>query len=366
MPPASRLQSRTMTGKSAHCIAPALVAALAMLSLSGCSAIGYYGHLARGEYALLAARRPIAKVVADPSSPPSLKARLELAARARAFASDRLALPRNSSYTRYADLHRDYATWNVFAAPEFSVEAVNQCYPLVGCVAYRGYFDRARADAEAARLQAQGLDTWVGGSAAFSTLGWFADPIVSPMLRWDDDELAATIFHELAHQRVFVKDDTAFNESFATFVQIEGLREWRRTRGLPAAADAAERRRDDFEALVLAARERLRAVYASALDVDTMRTRKREEIERLRRDYYRVRDESWGGQGDYDDWIAAPINNAKLLPFGLYRHWVPAFAALFAAHGNDWPAFYAAAARIGALDAAARTQALDRLGGSAR
>jgi predicted aminopeptidase len=338
-----------------------VVGMLAALSLSACSTIGYYGHLARGEYSMLAARQPIARVIADPATDATLRARLELAEQARAFASDKLGLPRNGSYTSYADLKRPYATWNVFAAPEFSVQAVEHCYLFVGCLAYRGYFDREHAEAEAVRLQAQDLDTWVGGSAAYSTLGWFADPILNTMLRWDDDELAATIFHELAHQRLFVKGDTEFNESFATFVQYQGLREWRAARGLPPGDSAGRKHEDEFEHLVLDTRERLRVLYAMALPPDAMRARKREEIERLRAEYARLRDTQWDGKGGYDEWIGSAINNAKLLPFGLYRRWVPAFAAVFAQQGGEWAAFYAAVAKIARLDASARAEALTGL-----
>ncbi len=334
---------------------------LAALSLSACSTIGYYGHLARGQYSMLAARQPIARIIADPTADATLKGRLEVAEQARAFASDKLGLPRNASYTDYADLKRPNATWNVFAAPEFSLQAAEHCYLFVGCLAYRGYFDRELAEAEAARLQAKGLDTWVGGSAAYSTLGWFADPILNTMLRWDDEELAATIFHELAHQRLFVKGDTEFNESFATFVQYEGLGEWRAARGLPPDDDAGRKHEEEFEHLVLDARERLRLLYAMTLPPDTMRSRKREEIERLRAEYSRLRDTQWNGKGGYDEWIDSGINNAKLLPFGLYRRWVPAFSAVFARQGRDWTAFYAAAAKIARLDAAARTEALSGL-----
>jgi predicted aminopeptidase len=337
-----------------------ILGAMAVATLSACSTIGYYGHLAHGEYAMLAARRPIDRVVADPAVDAALKARLQLAERARAFASDHLQLPRNASYTLYADLHRPYATWNVFAAKEFSVDAVPQCYPIVGCLAYRGYFDRQRADAEAARLQAQGLETWVGGSVAYSTLGWFADPILNTMLRWDDDELAATIFHELAHQRLFVKGDTEFNESFASFVQREGLREWRAARDLPPADDAAAKQSDQFEDLVLDCRERLRMLYASGLPADAMRARKAAEFERLRADYFQLRDSQWHGHGGGDEWIGGEMNNAKLLPFGLYHRWVEAFAALFAQHAGDWVAFYEAAARIASLDPDMRNGALTR------
>jgi len=181
------------------------------------------------------------------------------------------------------------------------------------------------------------------------------------MLRWDDDELAATIFHELAHQRLFVKGDTEFNESFATFVQYEGLREWRAARGLPLEDDAGRKRQDEFERLVLDTRERLRLLYATALPPEEMRARKREEIERLRAEYSRLRDTQWQGKGGYDEWISSDINNAKLLPFGLYRRWVPAFSAVFAHQGGQWTAFYAAVAKIARLDAAARARELSGL-----
>jgi predicted aminopeptidase len=252
-----------------------LFAALAALPLYACSTVGYYGHLARGEYAILAARRPIARVIADPATDAQLKARLQLAAQAREFASDHLDLPRNRSYTQYADLHRPYAMWNEFAAPEFSLDAARQCFPIAGCVAYRGYYDREGAEADAARQRSLGLETWIGGVPAYSTLGWFADPILNTMLRWSDDDLAATIFHELAHQRLYVKGDTEFNESFATFVQREGLRQWRAARGLAPSEDAAQAHSDEFDTLVLSLRERLQELYASGLPADAMRRRKR-------------------------------------------------------------------------------------------
>jgi predicted aminopeptidase len=343
-----------------------LFGALAALPLYACSTVGYYSHLARGEYAMLAARRPIARVIADPATDVQLKARLQLAAQARTFASDHLNLPRNRSYTQYADLHRPYAMWNVFAAPEFSLEAAQQCFPIAGCVAYRGYYVRERADAEAARQRSRGLETWIGGVPAYSTLGWFADPILNTMLRWSDDDLAATIFHELAHQRLYVKGDTEFNESFATFVQREGLRQWRASRALAPGDDAGQARADQFDALVLSLRERLQKLYASGLAPDAMRVRKREEIEQLRAQYMRLRDTRWHGDRAYDDWMNSDINNAKLLPFGLYHRWVAAFAALYTQQGGDWPAFYAAADAIGHAKPAERAQRLLRLADAVR
>jgi len=328
------------------------------LGLGGCSTVGYYAHIARGESSLLSARRPIASVLADPGANARLKQQLRLAQEARAFASGHLGLPRNRSYTTYADLHRPYATWNVFAAPEFSLAAYERCYPVAGCIAYRGYYDPAQAEAYAKRLREHGLETWVGGVPTYSTLGIFADPILNTMMRWSDDRLAAMIFHELAHQRLYVKGDTTFDESFATFVQEEGLRQWRAARGLPPGDDAAQVRAQEFDQLVLATRERLRALYASRLPAEAMRARKREEIERLRRDYATLRDTRWNGDHAWDAWIAGEINNAKLLPFGLYNRWVKAFAALYRKSGGDWEVFYREAARIAHADPASRMREL--------
>lgn len=329
--------------------------ALAALPLCACSTLGYYAHLAHGEAALLAARKPVERVLADPAADAGLKARLQLARQAREFASDRLALPRNRSYMKYADLHRPYAMWNVFAAPEFSLAAFEHCFPIAGCVAYRGFYERARAEAYAAQLRARGLETYVGGVSAYSTLGFFADPILSTMLRWDDDELAGTIFHELAHQRLYVKGDTEFNESYATFVQREGLRQWLAARGLPSESG---RDADEFNQLVMDVRERLRAVYASAAPPQQMRERKQAEIARLRADYAQLRDTRWSGERTYDRWIDGEINNATLLPFGLYHRWVGAFAALYTKCGGDWVAFHAAAKQLAQLRGEARTRAL--------
>ena len=336
------------------------VPVLAMLAC-GCSSIDYFTHLARGQYGVLSARKPIGQVVADPATDPQLKARLQLAAQARSFASDKLDLPRNGSYTLYADVGRPYVVWNVFATAEFSLKPVTHCFLIAGCVGYQGYFDKARAEAAAKELQGQGDDAYVGGVPAYSTLGWFDDPILNTMMHWDDDTLDSTIFHELAHQKLYLKSDTAFNESFATFVQEEGLRQWRSARGLPPGDSAAEQRGDAFTQLVLDARERLEKVYASGQPPEQMRAAKAAEIERLRADYRSLRDSQWQGYKGYDAWMDAPINNAKLLPFGLYHKWVPAFAALYAQQGGDWPRFFGAAKALSRLDDEARNTALQRL-----
>ena len=335
--------------------------ALAALPLAACAGPGYYWQLATGQWSLLAKREPIAKLVAAPGTDETLRARLRLALEARRFASDHLGLPRNGSYTSYADLGRPWVLRNVFATPEFSLEAITHCFPIAGCVAYRGYYDDAMAQAEAARLRALGDDVYVGNVPAYSTLGWFDDPLLNTMLGQSDDEIAAGIFHELAHQQLYVKGDTAFNESLASFVEQEGLRQWRAARSLPPIQDLREQRAEQFTALVLAARERLAALYASALPAEAMRARKQEEIEQLRAEYRALRDGQWAGYSGYDGWMNSEINNAKLLPFGLYHQWIPAFAALYARSGGDWAGFYREARRLGDEKAAARTAALESL-----
>lgn len=308
--------------------------------LSGCASLRYYGHVARGEAGVLLHRRALGKVIADPRTSPALARRLALAAQARRFASAQLGLPDNRSYTSYVALDRPYVAWNVFAAPRYSVDAVPQCFPFAGCVAYRGYFSESLARHHAEILRAQGNDVWVGPVPAYSTLGWFADPILSSMMRWDDDELAGTVFHELAHQRVYLKGDTAFNESFASFVEREGLRQWRHARGLPPADPRTQAMEDGFTGLVLALRHRLQGDYARGGDEQALATAKRAAIEAFRQQYAQWRDKHARGDHRYDPWVAAPINNARLLPFGLYDQWTGAFATLFAQADRQWPDFY--------------------------
>jgi predicted aminopeptidase len=330
----------------------------AALLLSGCSTLDYYSHLAGGQLQLLQAREPIAELLESPTADPQFKQRLALAQQARDFASAQLALPDNDSYRLYADIQRPFVVWNVFATPEFSLSPKLHCFPIAGCVAYRGFYSQGRARGAAALLKQQGLDTYLGGVEAYSTLGWFDDPILNTMLRWSDERLVAVIFHELAHQQLYVADDTAFNESFASFVEREGLRQWRAQQGLPPSDIQSERQREQFAALVLASRARLQQLYASDLPTAQMRSGKQAEFARLRAEYRALREREWGGLGRYDDWINAPMNNAKLLPFGLYDQWVPAFAALFEQAGRDWPRFYQQVEALGRLPAAERQQAL--------
>jgi predicted aminopeptidase len=337
-----------------------------LVLLSGCSSVSYYGQLASGQWQLLQAREPVAKVIADPARPQPLRDHLVQAQKARTFASAQLHLPDNQSYRLYADIGRPYVVWNVFATQEFSLAAQNHCFPIAGCVAYRGYYSQGAARGEAALLKQQGMDVSIGGVEAYSTLGWFNDPIMSSMLSWGDERLATLIFHELAHQRFYVKDDTEFNESFATFVEQEGTRQWRVARGLAPIGSAALQQRDQFTRLVLDTRKRLETLYAQPLAADAMRRAKAAEFERLRSEYRQVRDSQWGGDKRYDAWVNQPMNNARLLPFGLYDQWVPVFAALFRQESGNWLKFYAAVERMGQLPVAQRKAALRQLEGVGR
>ncbi|EZI25898.1 aminopeptidase [Pseudomonas extremaustralis] len=329
--------------------------------LSGCSSISYYSQLADGQWQLLRAREPVAEVIADPTRPQPLRDHLVQAQKARMFASEHLHLPDNQSYRLYADIGRPYVVWNVFATQEFSLSPENHCFPIAGCVAYRGYYSQGAARGEAALLRQRGMDVSIGGVEAYSTLGWFNDPIMSSMMHWGDERLATLIFHELAHQRFYVKDDTEFNESFATFVEQEGTRQWRVARGLAPLGDSMLRQRDQFTRLILDTRKRLETLYAQPLSAEAMRQAKAAQFERLRQDYRQLRDSQWAGDKRYDAWINQPMNNARLLPFGLYDQWVPAFAALFKQEGGDWVRFYAAVERMGQLPVGARKTALRQL-----
>ncbi|WP_422403457.1 aminopeptidase [Pseudomonas sp. GZD-209] len=338
-------------------------AALGVL-LSGCSSLGYYGQLAEGQWQLLRARQPVAQVIDDPATRPELRQHLQFAQQARVFASEQLKLPDNGSYRVYAELGRPYVVWNVFATPELSLQPVTHCFPIAGCVAYRGYYQQGAARGAAALMREQGLDVYVGGVEAYSTLGWFDDPILSSMVGWGGERLATVIFHELAHQRFYVQDDTEFNESFASFVEQEGTRQWRAARGLAAVEERGAGQRDAFIRLVLASRQRLQAIYAGPLDEAGKRVAKQAEFERLRREYREVRDREWAGDRRFDAWIFAPMNNAKLLPFGLYDQWVPAFSQLFKEVGGDWLVFYQRVEALGRLPIEQRKLALAKLASS--
>lgn len=346
------------------------------LLTTGCASFGYYAQAVGGQLDILARERPIAELL-DPPPPseaelprrdeplsPALKARLARILAMRDFATHALGLPDNGSYTRYAALDRRYVAWNVIATPEFSLAPKEWCFPVAGCVPYRGYFARGRAERFAAELRAEGLDVRVAPVAGYSTLGWFADPLLSTQLHQSDADLAAVMFHELAHAVVYVPGDAAFNESFATTVELEGVRRWLAQNGDGTAYAEFLRERAyqrEFVTLVLEYRVRLGSLYASALPPAEMRARKAQVFAELRTAHAGLRTR-WNGYDGYDAWFAQDLNNAHLALVGLYHEYVPAFQALLREVHGDLPAFYRLVRRLARLppaERAARLSALD-------
>ena len=309
--------------------------------LAGCGSASYYWQGIRGEMEILERAEPI-PVVVQTTQDTALKAKLERAMAIREFASHELALPDNRSYRNYSEVGRRFVLWNVFATPELSLDARQWCFPLAGCVNYRGYFDEAAAKAAAEQFASSGDDVHIGGVPAFSTLGYFDDPILSTFIRYPEPELARLIFHELAHQVAYAKDDTVFNESFAVAVEEEGVRRWLAALNdatLVAQSAAGQRYREGFHKLVERTRERLTRVYASELSEEAKRAGKMEAFAAMRADYALLK-QQWGGFAIYDGWFAQGPTNASLAAVGLYSSKVPSFRALLTEEGGDLPRFY--------------------------
>lgn len=327
--------------------------------LAGCDTLAYYGQAVHGQLELVRSARPVAEVLEDPATPATLRAQLQLAGSIRDFAVRALALPDNTSFRRYVALGRAYPVWNVVSAPEFSVKPVQSCFPVAGCVSYRGFF--AREDAEQfARAQAgEGLDVHSYGVPAYSTLGWFSDPLLSSFIGYPDAELARLVFHELSHQVVYVSDDTTFNESFAVAVEEEGVLRWLTAQGRSrdlAGFRVAQARKAEFVALVAETRSRLEAVYASKASAEVMRERKRAEFAAMAAHYATLK-AAWGGFAGYDRLMAAP-NNALIASISTYTGQVPGFRRLLSASGGDFAQFYGKVRALAALPAAERNAAL--------
>ena len=342
-----------------------VLAALATLcATSGCSSIDYLGQSASGHIRLLAAARPVQDAIADPTTPEALRKRLELTQRMRQFAVTELHEPDNGSYRSYADLKRSAAVWNVVAAPELSLQLQTWCFPIVGCVGYRGYYDLASADAAAAPLKADGLEVDVYEVPAYSTLGWTnwigGDPLLNTFVQWPEGELSRLIFHELAHQVAYAPGDTTFNESFATAVEHIGSERWlERNASVEVRAKQAltESRRDDFHVLIRQWRAQLDAMYRSDLPDAGKRVRKAELYAGMRADYSAMKRDKWNGYNGYDHWFAT-ANNAALGAQAAYDDEVGAFERLFAAEGSDFDRFYAEVRRMAALPRPERDAAM--------
>ncbi len=341
----------------------AAVCWITVLFLSGCAGIGYYYQSVHGHFSLMGDSRPISEILQDSDVDAGLKQRLELVLQMREFASVELSLPQNGSYLSYAALDRDAVVWSVVATPEFSVSPKEWCYPVVGCASYRGYFKREQAQGYADDLKKDGLDVTLLPNPAYSTLGWFDDPLPSTVIEWTEPYLVGLIVHELAHQQLYVAGDSSFNEAFAMAVEQVGVGRWFRSRNDMQGLEQWRQRRqkrDAFVRLLLDARERLQLLYSSPVAVTDMRARKKDEFARLQREYLRLKD-GWDGYSGFDHWFEGDMNNARLASVATYDRFVPAFLKLLEENNGDLESFYQSCKELGALSSDRRAARLEAL-----
>ncbi len=337
---------------------------LLVTMLNGCTTIGYYSQAVSGHISLMVSGQPVEAVIADASTPAALRDKLAISRQAREFAVQRLALPVGDAFGEYVNLDRSWVVVNLVAAPEFSLEPHRWCYPILGCQAYRGYFRLKDAQREQALFHARGFDTFIGGVTAYSTLGWFDDPLHTGFTRLPEDRMVALMFHELAHQVVYIPDDTAFNESFATAVELEGLRLWLAAQGKPGQfRQALERlsRLNQTLTLVQAFSTRLEALYAQQglVPDDQLRTRKADLLEQLALAYQQT-SEDWPEPGPFGP-APVTLNNANLALFRQYNQHVPAFRQLLRENGYDFAGFYRAVDELSQKPAPQRSELLTDL-----
>ncbi len=334
-----------------------------LLALSSCATVSYYSQSVAGQMDIWWNKERIDRVLARPDISPDLRDKLTRATAIRHYASETLHLPKNDSYHYYLDLGRNYVVWNIFAAPEFSLEPKQWCYPVVGCASYRGYFSEQDAKNFANELEQQGLDVFLGGIPAYSTLGWFTDPLLNTMMRWSEPQLAGLIFHELTHQVIYIKSDAEFNEALATAVEQIGTLAWLREHHPEKLEKHLTRiqQRRQFRDLLLSTRQELIRIYASGKMPDDMREEKKRAIEKMKSDYAQLK-ASWNGDNAFDSWFDLPVNNARLVSVATYLERVPAFYSLFVEQNRDWVKFYAAAQRLGELEPEARAREVEVLG----
>lgn len=321
--------------------------------------MGYYWQAVQGHFAIVDREQPIKQLLADPQLAPALRQKLELILQARRFARKQLDLPVDGSYTTYADLKRPYVTWNVTATPPYSVTPKRWCYLFAGCFNYRGYFHERDAKTFALRQKQRGMDVAIAGAWAYSTLGWFDDPVLNTMLAHDDTDVVGTLFHELGHQTVYVQNDSSFNESFANTVEQEGLRRWYRYNDRPAQYQVylqRQRQRKMVISMMEQARAKLHALYAEPISDADKQRQKQAVFTALKHNYHQ-----WRQQHDYDaydKWMQQKLNNAHLALIATYSDKVPAFLAMLASVHKKLPAFYALAKKVGAMPVKKRNAAL--------
>lgn len=309
--------------------------------LGSCQTLGFYGQAIGGQAEILRKSKPIPPMLADPATDPALRRQLQSVQEIRAFASDHLTLPGDESYGRYADLGREHVTWVLYAAPEFSLEPKTWWYPTLGRLDYRGFFREEDTEELAAKLRAEGLDVQTGGVDAYSTLGWFHDPVLNTFVHAADVDLAELIFHELTHRKLFRSGDTMFNESLANAVAEEGVRRWLKHEGRLADLKKYEARlvrRAEFYDRIDSTRAELERLYASGASPDEMRKKKAALFADLR-DRFRELRRKWGGRG-LEGWLTRDINNADLVSLATYQEQVPAFHRLLEECGGDLELFF--------------------------
>lgn len=339
-----------------------LVIVLAIM-LQACSGIGYYWEKVQGHAEILNNQRAIQDVIDDPKTNTETRQRLKSAQQARLFATQVLKLPDNDSYQNYVDIQRDYVVWTVVATPPYSIEAKQWCFFIVGCLSYRGYFSKQSAEEFAAELKKQNMDVYISGTRAYSTLGWFDDPLLSTMLYKSEAYRVGIIFHELAHQQMYVENDTAFNEAFASTVELAGIKAWFEHKNDQQGFNnySLSKKRDQaFKKLLLQTRQQLKELYATTKQPSAMQRGKENIFKKLKIKYQQLKT-GWGGYSGYDKWMAKKLNNAQLALIATYNDWIPAFMALLKKSNNDFELFYNKVKQLSEKEKPQREKALLKL-----
>jgi len=334
---------------------------LIVFLLSGCASINYYSQSVQGQFEVLQKRQSINIILKDNNISESLRNKLNTVLALRDFSITQLGLPKNNSYLSYADLERNYVIWNIFSTEEFSLEPVTWCYLVVGCLSYRGYFSQSEARQHAMALEKQGYDVYLGGVSAYSTLGWFDDPVLNTMLRWSDIRLATVMFHELAHQQLYIKNDTEFNEAYADAVAHIGVSQWlakNPNKSLLQKYEQSQYQEKQFIDLIMRYKSILNKLYQSTENIETKRKKKREALQQMTHEYLQI-SQIWG-KSPYKKWFSNNINNAKLAAIVTYKKYVPAFLDLYEKLGKDIIRFYSLSRSLSKCNAIKRKEILEK------
>lgn len=334
---------------------------LSLLGLAACADMGYYLHSMQGHFSIVQQKQDVEDLLLDDKVAETLKQRLRLVQDIRHFAFAELNLPESDSYTEYVDLKRDYVLQNLFAAEEFSINAKQWCYPIIGCAGYRGFFDQQRLDAFVSELREQHYDVYVAQVSAYSTLGWFDDPLLNTFISWPDAYLAGLIFHELAHQQLYVDDDSRFNESFATAVQYAGVERWLQQQGLEEVLDRYRSRRVNRQRvldLIRQARMDLQQLYQRDISADSKRQLKQQYLQDLRQSYQTFSESIQHNDG-FQRWFDGELNNARLVSVSTYNDWVPLFEQILRQQNGDFSAFYKQVERLSEVPRDQRQRCFD-------